>query len=71
MAVHEVEVEQIGAGGLDLGDLGGQSGEIGRQEGRSESEFHRLTHTEMMSERDSGEPAGGYWRSTIPEASPG
>jgi len=71
VTIHQIEVEEIGTGRLNIGDLSLESGEIGRQQRWGETEFHRLTHTEMMSDRDSGEPAGGYCRSTIPEDSPG
>ena len=71
VSIHQIEVQQIGAGGFDLGDLSGEPGKIRRQKGWSDANIHRLTHTEMMSDRDSGEPAGGYWRSTIPAERPG
>jgi hypothetical protein len=58
--VHQVEMEQIGARRLDIGDLVGEPGEVGGQQRRCDADRHWLTQTEMMSDRETGEPAGGY-----------
>jgi len=71
MAVHDVEVQEIGAGRLHVFDLFGQARKVRRQQGWRQPDAHRLTHTVMISEPEIGEPADGYWRSTIPGGSPG
>ena len=32
MAVHDVEMEEVGAGEIDIGDLGAELGEVGRED---------------------------------------
>ena len=55
-AVHDVEVEQVGAGTLDVGHLTGEVGEVGRQQRRRDADAHWTTQMAMMSVRDTGEP---------------
>ncbi len=38
MTVHDVEVDPVGAGGVDGGDLGAQPGEIGGQDGGGDAQ---------------------------------
>ena len=71
MAIHEVEMEHVGAGSFHILYLVRQAGVIRGQQRRSKAYIHRLTHTVTMSDGATGEPAGGYCRSTTPVASPG
>ena len=49
MAVHDVQVQQVGATPFDLGDLRCQRGEIGREKRRRNQHAHRLTSIEIGS----------------------
>ena len=69
--VHDVEVQQFRTSPLDLGHLVREARKIGRKKRRCQSNIHRLTHTVMISDGATGDPAGGYWRSTSPEGTPG
>ena len=71
VAVHDIEMQQIRTSPLDLSHLVSEVGEIGREKRRCQSNVHRLTHTVMISDGATGDPAGGYWRSTRPEGTPG
>ena len=39
VAVHDVQVEEVGAGVLDVADFGGESGEVGGEEGGGDPDF--------------------------------
>ena len=71
MAVHDVDVNQIGAAALDRGDRVAERGEIGRQDRRRDQHAHRLTSSEIGSPGPIWKPACGLWRMTMPAATPG
>ena len=60
MSVHDVEMEEIDAGPLDVGHLARQGGEVGGKQRWGDAYAHWATQIVMMSLRDNGAPAGGY-----------
>ena len=47
--VHHVDVDLIGAAGLDLGDLIGKAREVGGENRRGDPQLHRVTSSEIAS----------------------
>jgi hypothetical protein len=71
VAVHYVEVHEIGTPSLGGGDLLTEPGEVrGENRGRKPS-GHRLTSSEMGSPGAIWNPPGGLWRMTTPAGTPG
>ena len=71
MAVHHVDVNEVGAAALRRRDRLAERGEVGRQDGRGDLHGHRLTSIEIGSPGAISKPACGFWRSTTPAATPG
>ena len=71
VAVHHVDVNQIGAAALDRGDRVAERGEVGREDRRRDEHAHRLTSSEIGSPGPIWKPACGLWRRTMPAATPG
>ena len=71
MAVHDVDVDQVGPASLYRCNPRPQRGEIGRQDGRGNPHLHRLTSSEIGSPGAIWNPACGPCRSTTPEGTPG
>ena len=77
VAVHDVDVEQIGTAGFGRADRAAQIEQIGGQERRrdlqrptSAMRSPPATTSEITSRRRSRCPGSGCWRSTIPGAAP-
>ena len=72
MAVHDVEVQQVGAAGLDRTHLVSHPREVARQQRRRDADpAHLLTHSPTTAASVTGPPAVGSWRSTVPCETPG
>ena len=71
VAVHDVDVNEVGAAALRRGDGAAERGEVGRQDGWGNLDRHRLTSIEIGSPGAIWKPACGFWRSTTPAATPG
>ena len=71
VAVHHVDVNQIGAAALDGGDRVAERREVGGQDRRARS---ARSPADLERDRLAGrdlEAACGLWRSTMPAATPG
>ena len=71
VAVHHVDVYEIGAAALGRGDRVAQGREIGRQNRGGDEHAHRLTSMEIGSPGPIWKPACGLCRMTMPAATPG
>ena len=71
VAVHHVDVNQVGAAALDGRDRVAERREIGGEDRRRDLHAHRLTSSEIGSPGAIWKPACGLWRSTMPAATPG
>ena len=71
MAVHDVDVDEIGAAALHLRDGLAKRREVGSEDGRSDLNLHLLTSIEIGSPGAIWNPPCGLCRSTMPAATPG
>ena len=62
MAVHDVDVNQVGPAALNGRDLRAEDREIGRQDRRRDPHGHRLTSSEIGSPGAIWKPACGFCR---------
>ena len=71
MAVHDVDVNQVGAARFDRGDCVAEPREVGGQDRRRDQHAHRLTSSEIGSPGAIWNPACGLWRMTMPAGNAG
>ena len=75
MAIHDVDVQDVGASGLADPCCSSEVREVGGEQGRGELDHGRApceaaTTSEMTSRRRRGCPGSGFWRRIVPSEIP-